>query len=181
MRTLISVCALAFAACVKPTEPPPPLTGPAGVHPAMALGKLDFTLASYPDKTPFKLSSERGKVVLLDVWATWCDPCRDSLPLYEDLQKEYGPKGFKVYAINVDADASQIPKFLTETKLKLSILLDPDAQYSESTLKVKVMPTAFFIDKKGRVRDVHEGFAEEFLAKYVSEIEELLKEPVEKD
>src|SRR5262245_56536753 len=101
MRTALAVLALSAAACVA-REQPPPLTGPAGAHPAMALGTLDFTLNAYPDKAPFKLSSERGKVVLLDVWATWCDPCRDSLPLYADLLKEYGPRGFKVYAINVD-------------------------------------------------------------------------------
>jgi thiol-disulfide isomerase/thioredoxin len=178
MRTALVLLALSSVACVS-REKPPPLTGPSGDHPAMQLGVLDFTLDAYPDKKPFKLSSERGKVVLLDVWATWCGPCRDSLPLYGDLLKEYGPRGFQVYAINVDADAAQIPKFLTETKLKLPILLDPDAHYSEGTLKVKVMPTAIFIDKKGRVRSVHEGFADDALAKYVTEIEDLLKEPAE--
>jgi len=180
MRTVPLAVLLLSAACVEQTNKPPPLTGPATEHPAMKLGVLDFTMPQYPDKTPFKLSSERGNVVLLDVWATWCDPCRDSLPLYADMLKEYGPKGFKVYAINVDADPAQIPKFLTETKLTLPILLDADAHYAESTLGVKVMPTAIFIDKQGRVRSVHEGFAEEFVSKYVTEIEELLKEPAEK-
>jgi thiol-disulfide isomerase/thioredoxin len=164
-----------FTACVQPQKPPP-LTGPSSEHPAMALGVLDFSLTHYPDKQPFKLSSERGHVVLLDVWATWCEPCRDSLPLYMDMQKEFAAKGFKVLALNVDADPAQIPKFLEETKLQPDILLDPNAEYAENTLKVKVMPTSLLIDRKGRVRSVHEGFAEEFFSKYMTEVQDLLAE-----
>src|SRR5262249_10482702 len=63
MRTVLLSAALVAAACAQPKPPPPPLTGPATDHPAVALGTLDFTLPQYPDKTPFKLSSERGKVV----------------------------------------------------------------------------------------------------------------------
>lgn len=178
MRLAALWSVMAVTACLKPL-PVPPVTGPHSEHPALALSPLDFTLARYPDKTPFKLSSERGHVVLIDVWATWCEPCRDALPLYQDMAKEFGPKGFKVLALNVDADPSQIPKFLAETKLQLDILLDPNAEYAENTLKVKVMPTALLIDRTGRVRKVHEGFAEEFFAKYMSEVSDLLAEPVE--
>jgi len=178
MRPAIALLTVLACACVKKQEPPP-LTGPIDRHPAMALGTLDFTLNHYPDKQPFKLSSERGHVVLLDVWATWCEPCRDSLPLYQDMQKEFGPKGLKVLALNVDADPSQIPKFLTETKLQLDIVLDPNAEYAENTLKVSKMPTMLLIDRKGKVRSVHEGFAEEFFAKYLTEVSDLLAEPVD--
>ncbi|MBL8949512.1 MAG: TlpA family protein disulfide reductase [Myxococcaceae bacterium] len=178
MRLLLVLSCLGFVACVK-REPPPTLVDPQREHPAMALTSLDFTLNKYPDQTAFKLSSLRGSVVLIDIWATWCDPCRDAMPMYQDLQKEFGAKGFKVLALNVDADASQIPKFLTETKLDLDILLDPNAAYAESTLKVKVMPTALLVDRQGRVRQVHEGFAEDFLAVYLKEVQELLDEPLE--
>lgn len=170
--------AVVASACVQPA-PPPPITGPHSEHPAMALSPLDFTLNRYPDKQPFKLSSLRGSVVLLDIWATWCEPCRDSLPMYQDMQKEFAAKGFKVLALNVDADPAQIPKFITETKLSLDVLLDPNAEYAENTLKVKVMPTALLIDRKGRVRNVHEGFAEEFFSKYMTEVSDLLAEPVD--
>jgi thiol-disulfide isomerase/thioredoxin len=178
MRVLALASLLLLCGCPQP-RPAPPVTGPNSEHPAMALSPLDFTLARYPDQTPFKLSSERGHVVLIDVWATWCEPCRDALPLYQDMQKEFGEKGFKVLALNVDADPSQIPRFLAETKLQLDILLDPNAEYAEGTLKVKVMPTALLVDRKGRVRQVHEGFAEEFFAKYMTEVSDLLAEPVD--
>jgi len=177
MRAVACFAVIAVGACVQP-QPPPPITGPASTHPALAMGELDFTLKRYPDQQAFKLSSERGHVVLLDVWATWCEPCRDALPMYQDMQKEFAAKGFKLLTINVDADPNQIPKFLKETKLQLDILLDPNAEYAENTLKVKMMPTSLLIDRKGRVRQVHEGFAEEFFSKYMTEVQDLLAEPV---
>lgn len=137
---------------------------------------LSFQLKRYPGGEPYSVESDRGSVLLLDVWATWCEPCRDALPLYEQLAKEYGARGLKVYALNVDEDERAIPSFLEETKVSLPILLDANAQVAEKTLSVKMMPTTFLVDHKGVVRFVHEGFAEEFLQKYQTEIEQLLAE-----
>lgn len=177
MRTA-SVLALvvigSLTACT-PKAAMPSLTGPALAGPGGDT-PLELKLKTYPHGAAWSLEQERGKVVLLDVWATWCEPCRDSLPLYHDLQKEFGAQGLKVFAMNVDADSAQIPKFLEETKVTLPVLLDPNAKEAEETLKVRMMPTAFLIDKKGVVRHVHEGFTEEFLQKYISEITELLAE-----
>lgn len=141
---------------------------------------LELALPSYPDKSPFTLQSRRGRVVLLDVWATWCGPCRESLPQYQALVATLGSKGLDVYTINVDGDAAvpkEIPKFIAETKLSLPILLDTDAKLSEALLKVKVMPTAFLIDRKGRVRHVHEGFEHDTFAPVKAQLEALLAEP----
>jgi thiol-disulfide isomerase/thioredoxin len=169
---LLPIAALCFAACIKAT-PPPPITGPVetsrpGLH-SIALKRLG-------DGKEWTLESDRGSVVLLDIWATWCEPCRDSLPMYQDLQKQYGAQGLKVYGINVDADPKVVPPFLKEVKVELPVLLDPAANVVEAALQVKVMPTAFLIDRKGTLRQVHEGFAEEFLQKYITEIEALLAE-----
>ncbi|HSP77785.1 MAG TPA: TlpA disulfide reductase family protein, partial [Myxococcaceae bacterium] len=123
------------------------------------------------------ISSDRGHGVLLDVWATWCEPCRDALPMYQDLAKHYASRGLKVYALNVDEDVRAIPPFLEEVKVELPILLDTNAAVSEAVLRVRSMPTTVLVDRKGRVRYVHEGFAEEFLGRYQAEIEELLAEP----
>lgn len=141
---------------------------------------LDFTLPLYPSKQPFTLASERGHVVMLDVWATWCDPCRESLPQYQGLAAKYAARGLRLYTLNVDGDAAvpvEIPKFISETKLSLPILLDTDAKLSEDLLKVKVMPTALLIDRQGRVRHVHEGFESKSLAEVVGHLESLLGEP----
>ncbi|RKH72034.1 TlpA family protein disulfide reductase [Corallococcus interemptor] len=138
---------------------------------------LAFQVKRYPDNSPYDLKSDRGQVVLLDVWATWCEPCKDALPMYGQLQKEYGAKGLKVYALNVDEDVRAIPPFLEEAKVEVPILLDANALVSERLLKVRLMPTTFLIDRKGVIRHVHEGFAEEFLQQFQTEIEQLLAEP----
>jgi thiol-disulfide isomerase/thioredoxin len=137
---------------------------------------LTFQVKRYPGGEPYDVTSDRGSVVLLDVWATWCEPCRDALPLYEQLAREYGSKGLKVYALNVDEDPRGIPAFLEETKVSLPVLLDANAAVAEKTLSVKMMPTSFLLDRRGVVRFIHEGFAEEFLQKYQTEIEQLLAE-----
>jgi cytochrome c biogenesis protein CcmG, thiol:disulfide interchange protein DsbE len=141
---------------------------------------IDFTLPSYPSKAPFSLASERGHVVMLDVWATWCDPCRESLPQYQTLADKYASRGLRLFALNVDSEAAvpvEIPKFITETKLTVPVLLDTDAKLAEELLKVKVMPTALLIDRKGRVRHVHEGFEDKSLKEVEAHLESLLAEP----
>jgi thiol-disulfide isomerase/thioredoxin len=138
---------------------------------------LAFQVKRYPDDRPYDLKEDRGQVVLLDVWATWCEPCKDALPMYAALQKEYGSRGLKAYALNVDEDVRAIPVFLKETKVELPILLDANALVSERLLKVRLMPTTFLIDRKGVVRHVHEGFDEAYLQRFQTEIEQLLAEP----
>ncbi len=137
--------------------------------PELSLKRLD-------GQPPWHLSDERGHVVLLDVWATWCEPCRDSLPLYNELEAQFRARGLKVFAINVDEDSSQIAKFLSEVKVTVPVLIDPGALSAESELHVKLMPTAFLIDRAGKVREVHEGFSEDAKATYQSQIEALLAE-----
>jgi thiol-disulfide isomerase/thioredoxin len=184
MRPLhLTLAALALCGCASSKMPP--LTGP--VAPASTSSApvessepapLQFSVKRYPDGEPHAISSDRGHVVLLDVWATWCEPCRDALPMYEDLSKHYGSRGLKVYTLNVDEDSRALPTFLKETKVSLPVFLDPNAEVAEKVLRVRLMPTTVLIDRQGKVRYVHEGFAEEFLAKYQAEIEQLLAEPV---
>ncbi|WP_141620307.1 TlpA disulfide reductase family protein [Myxococcus sp. AB036A] len=176
----VVVGALTLSGCASAPSIPPP--GPEGQGTSQRSGlkgsqPLDFQVKRYPGGEPYDLASDRGSVVVLDVWATWCEPCKDALPYYQDLANEYAAQGLKVYALNIDEDPRAIPAFLAETKVTLPILLDQNAQVAERTLKVRGMPTTYFIDRKGMVRHVHEGFAEEFLAKYQTELEALLAEP----
>ncbi len=170
---LSALTALLFVTGCLRADPAPPLTG--NIEPARP-GLQQMVLQRQSDGKDWKLSQEAGSVVLLDVWATWCEPCADSMPMYHDLLKQYGAQGLKVYGINVDADSKVVAPFLKELKVEVPMLLDPGAKISEAALEVKVMPTAFLIDRKGNLRHVHEGFAEEFLQKYVTEIEALLAE-----
>jgi thiol-disulfide isomerase/thioredoxin len=170
-RVLGLLSCFALGACVTGGLPPP--SGAAGGSQT----PLVLKLPRFPSGEPFDLASERGHVVLLDVWATWCEPCRDALPVYEALAKQYGSKGLSVYAVNVDADAKKIGEFLGSIKVGVPVLIDRDAVAAESVLHVKEMPTTFIIDRQGVIRFTHAGFAEEFLMKYQTEIEMLLAEP----
>ncbi|HET9450658.1 MAG TPA: TlpA disulfide reductase family protein [Aggregicoccus sp.] len=140
---------------------------------------LEMQVARYPGGEPWQLSSDRGHVVLLDIWATWCDPCRDTLPVYTELARRYGERGLKVYALSVDEDARAIEPFLAEHALEVPILLDANAQVAEGALGVRVMPTSYLIDRRGVVRHVHEGAMGDtagLLKRYGDEIEALLAE-----
>ncbi|SEU38481.1 TlpA family protein disulfide reductase [Stigmatella erecta] len=186
MRTVLGAGAfLVLAGCARNAELPPLVEDRQTQRSALSgegtsKGEpLHFEVKRYPGNEPYSVASDRGSVVLLDVWATWCEPCRDSLPLYEQLAKEYGPRGLKVYALNVDEDERAIPAFVAATKVALPILVDANAAVAEKTLKVRMMPSTFLVDRRGVVRFVHEGFTEEFLQKYQTEIEQLLAERAE--
>jgi thiol-disulfide isomerase/thioredoxin len=173
-RALLLVALLgALAGCVTPGPPLIDEVTSSG-RDAKAL-PLDFSLPRLGGP-PYSIREDRGSVVLLDVWASWCEPCRDAMPLYQDLLKEYGARGLKVYAINVDSDVRMISGFLAETKVDLPVLLDPGAAFAESKLKVKVMPTAFLVDRRGVLRVTHEGFDEGLLSTWVKDVETLLAE-----
>ncbi len=137
---------------------------------------LRLQLPRYGGGDAWNSAQDRGHVVMLDVWAEWCDPCRDSLPLINDIAKQYEAKGLKVYAINTDATTEPIGPFLAKYKVDLPVLLDPNATRSEAVLRVKAMPTTVLLDKKGAVRFVHEGFEEGVLGEWLEQIEKLLAE-----
>jgi thiol-disulfide isomerase/thioredoxin len=137
---------------------------------------LELKLPIYPSGKIHDLAQDRGNVVLLDIWATWCIPCQRAFPLYEKLVKQYGARGFTVYAINVDEDSRQLRKFMKETKLRLPVLIDRHVASLQPKLGIRMMPISFVLDKRGLVRHVHEGAATESLEKFQSEIEALLSE-----
>lgn len=186
MRLLLPVLlgALSLVGCSRSKMPPLTTDRPGGEgggvpsDGAVARSEpLSFQVKRYPGGEPYALASDRGSVVLLDVWATWCEPCRDALPFYENLGREYANRGLKVYALNVDEDTRAIAPFLKEVKASLPILLDENAQVSERLLMVRGLPTTYLIDKRGVVRFAHLGFGEEWVTKLQTEIEALLAEP----
>jgi thiol-disulfide isomerase/thioredoxin len=140
-------------------------------------GPLELRLPRYPDGLVHDLAQDRGNVVLLDVWATWCDPCREALPGYQKLVDTYGSQGLRVYAMNVDEDASQVDRFVQSTGLRLAVLLDTGALAAEQHLGIERLPTTLILDKRGIVRSIHRGFGDGSLARYRREIESLLNEP----
>lgn len=136
----------------------------------VTLKKLD-ELGVQRDKV--KLSMLRGKVVVLDFWASWCAPCRRSMPELSALAGELGPKGLVVVGINRDApDVSAARKAVGEIKPAFDIVYD-DRGYGER-VGLTSLPTSLVVDKRGVVRHLHLGYTEPSILK--SEIEALLAE-----
>ncbi len=117
-----------------------------------------------------------GKVLLIDFWATWCGPCKDSFPKLEGLKGKYEGKGLEVVGVNEDEDGKGISSFLTLTGATFTIALDP-AQDAGNTYGVQNMPTEFLIDRKGVVRFVHAGYHSDSMDELDAEIQQLLSEP----
>jgi cytochrome c biogenesis protein CcmG/thiol:disulfide interchange protein DsbE len=124
---------------------------------------------------PVKLSALRGKVVLVDFWASWCVPCRESLPALEKLSKSYRDRGLVVVGVNIDKAPEEARAFLTKNKFSLSFPLvnDKDHKVAERYAP-PTMPSSYLIDREGKVQRVHAGFRPSDAEKLESEIKTLL-------
>lgn len=117
----------------------------------------EFSLPDLAGNKRHALSDYRGQVVYLDFWASWCGPCRLSLPALNELYRELGPKGFTVLAVNVDAYEEEATDFLDAFPVAYPVLRDAERALPKR-FGVRGMPTAFLIDQQGQLVGVHEGF-----------------------
>ncbi len=145
---------------------PPPTPG----QPAPAL-----TLTAQ-DGSQVTLAGLRGRPVLVDFWASWCVPCRISVPALDDLYQEFHARGLEVMAINVDEHAKDAHAFLAGRKYTMPIFYDPKG-VSPGVAGVEGMPTSFLVGRDGRIRFVHLGYSDKVMESYRREIELLLSEP----
>jgi thiol-disulfide isomerase/thioredoxin len=130
-------------------------------EPAMALvGKEvpDFTLPGLDGKMVSK-ADLAGHVYILDFWATWCGPCRQSLPHLDELYQSQKAAGLKVFAVNLQEDKATVEDFVTKTKLAVPILLDKEGKTGES-FKATGIPETVLVGKDGKVAKVFIGFDE---------------------
>jgi len=97
------------------------------------------------------LADYRGTVVLLNFWATWCEPCRAEMPSMQRLKKRFAEKPFAVLAVNYGESDRRIAEFLESLALDLTVLLDP-GQSASRAWRVRVLPTSFLVGADGRVR-----------------------------
>lgn len=122
------------------------------------------------------LQQYQGKVILLDFWASWCGPCRQSFPLFNQLYKDLKEKDFVILAVNIDEDQKDALKFLEEVPVDFAIGFDPKGKTPES-YGLKGMPTSFVIGKNGKIAKVIEGFTPTELVEIKKEVIKQLNTP----
>ena len=115
----------------------------------------DFTLTDLNGKS-VHLADLRGQVVLVNVWATWCPPCRAEMPMIQAAYAQYGAQGFTVLAVNQREDQQKVAAYMQENDLSFPALLDLDANVG-ALYQARALPSSFFIDKAGVIRGVYRG------------------------
>jgi cytochrome c biogenesis protein CcmG/thiol:disulfide interchange protein DsbE len=124
----------------------------------VAAGKLaaNFTLKDL-EGNPVSLASLRGKIVFLNIWATWCAPCREEMPSIESLYEAFkGDRDFVVLAVSQDTDGNAVRPFVEQNHLKFKVLLDPRNEVGER-YDVSGIPETFIIGRDGRIVAHHVG------------------------
>lgn len=134
----------------------------------------DFTLKSRSGKN-LKLSEYRGQVVMLNFWASWCGPCRQEMPLLEQLYQRYQAMGFTILAVNVEDTSGDALKMLKDVPVNFPVLFDSDNRISD-TYGIEAMPSTILVDRDGNMRFEHLGYMPGYENDYDREIKTLVGE-----
>lgn len=119
------------------------------------------------------LASQRGRVVLINFWATWCGPCQEELPELARLQNKYRERGLSILAISVDNEPENVKSFLKKYDIKLLGLWDRDKKTAEA-YAVEAMPSSYLVDRDGIVRAIYRGYDPKEFKRLEAEVETLL-------
>ena len=125
------------------------------------------------DNKSINLEKLKGKVVYLDFWASWCDPCRKSFVWMNDMHSRYDSKKFTIIAVNLDSSKKDAIKFLEKVPANFDIAYDPEGSVA-TKYNLKAMPTSYLIDKKGKLVFAHKGYREGDAAEIEEKIRQLL-------
>lgn len=118
----------------------------------------------------------KGKVYLVDFWASWCGPCKKAFPVLTELQKKYADQGFTVVGISIDEDKSDMDKFLKKNPVPFPILRDAEGKKLGEKVDIQGVPTSFLVGPDGKILSVHSGFeGDKSRTAYIAEIEAALK------
>jgi thiol-disulfide isomerase/thioredoxin len=160
--SLLLALTLVFSGCVQP---------PSETE-AIEIGR-PAPVFKLPDLNGREVSLDqfRGKIVMLDFWATWCNPCRMTMPLVEKLQKEY-PNNMVLLAINLQETKDVVREYMRQQNLGSQVLLDEEGSVGK-TYGTEAIPMQVLIDKTGIVRDIKTGFDPRMLPQLRAEIERL--------
>jgi peroxiredoxin len=132
----------------------------------------DFTLTNL-DGEKVKLSDLKGQVVMINFWASWCGPCRQEMPLLNDIYAGYKKAGFVLLGVNLDESADDAKAFLKKTPVNFPVLLDSQGKVAD-LYKNQAMPSSYFVDRKGNLVHLHQGYKPGEEAEYKRVIKKLL-------
>lgn len=160
LRVWLLVALVAVGGCAKNSEKPAQGEGqpkqPAAVGTDVG-SSMPAYRATALDGTPFDLAKERGNVVFLNLWATWCGPCRYEIPELQKLHDSYSSKGFKVVGVSVDeGKIDEVRQFVIDQKMTYPVAHDPEGKLA-TLLETTVLPTSVIVDRKGKVVWKHFG------------------------
>jgi thiol-disulfide isomerase/thioredoxin len=158
LSTLILLAAAPLALAVEENQIPP---------------QCAATLAGSAEK--LDIGAYKGKVLLIDFWATWCPPCKKSMPFLNGLRNEHLKDGFEIIAINVDENSEEAKQFLGNNPVDYVMAFDPKGD-CPAKFDVKAMPSSYLVDKTGKIRKVHLGFRDEDQAMIREQVSALLAE-----
>jgi len=163
---IVALCLLGLYVAGRRTAQKPKPTASGNFAP-------DFTVTDI-DGRKLTLSDYKGKVVLLDFWATWCAPCREEIPHFVEMQAKYGPRGFQVIGISMDDDAKPVREFYQQYKLNYPVAVGDD-KLAERFGGMLGLPVNFIIDREGRIHAKYTGATD--VAMFDQSVSELLARP----
>lgn len=134
----------------------------------------DFALKSSTGEN-LRLSEYRGDVVMINFWATWCGPCRQEMPLLDQLYTRYERVGFNLLGVNIDDDSNRAMDMIRELGVNFPVLFDARKEVSK-LYDVDAMPVTVLVDRTGNVRYVHQGYKPGYEEKYLDQVRSLLRE-----
>ncbi len=134
----------------------------------------DFALKSSTGEN-LRLSEYRGNVVMINFWATWCGPCRQEMPLLDELYTRYERVGFSLLGVNIDDDSRRAMQMIEDLGVSFPVLFDARKEVSE-LYEVEAMPVTVLVDREGNVRYVHHGYKPGYEDKYLDQVRSLLRE-----
>jgi peroxiredoxin len=173
---VLGVAALSLGACGGSTEPAKGSESGGNTGGLVGNQAPDFSVKAVAGgRGTMSLKSLRGKVVVVDFWGTFCEPCKKSFPKLQDLNTKYGASGLKIIGISEDEsdDKDKIPGFADTYGAKFMLGWDADKAIARN-YKPETMPSSFIIDKKGVVRYAHVGYHDGEESEVEKEIKELL-------
>lgn len=158
------IAALMLGACLAPYATAEVIQGKAP----------DFTLKSQSGNN-LKLSELRGKVVMINFWASWCGPCRQEMPLLDQLYQHYRSLDFTILGVNVEENPDAAKSLLKDLPVTFPILFD-SANTVSKLYKVKGMPSTIIVDRDGNMRYMYMGYQPGFEQEYQKQVRVLIRE-----